>query len=219
MIIPSLLEYSSESLQKKLTKAKNKPRQFIQLSKQSRSGFDFCFHLDFVLDNFAKDRSVMRSLAPEVVLGFLAKLFLNKKIELTIHLMGDTQDLFEARQFFNNYEFIKNWTYKIFVPKKFTNEFCKIEKKNIKIGIWWDLGQWDEAEIKDSQRIIEHLLMTVYAGKSGQKLTIETKQASLDLATKFTKNKFIVDGGWAVNDILTTNIRAVSYTSFWGNFK
>ena len=64
--------------------------------------------------------------------------------------------------------------------------------------------------------------MTVYAGKSGQKLTEQVRLDTLQLIQKNPGINFTIDGGWAVTDQLEeinlvqkNKLNIVSYSSFW----
>jgi pentose-5-phosphate-3-epimerase len=221
MILPSLLEYSEQELVKKLETIKKDLIDFKRFTSQLDSN-QIHLHLDFVLENFAKDRKVMKSLGLEFFFKILLEHFQDFKLVLSVHLMGDTQDLFESYNFLEKYTANPNWQYFIFVPEKFTKQFetLKLKNPNFKIGIWYDLGDWSVQKIEKNP-IENYLLMTVLAGKSGQKLTTETKQIALDLATSLKTKNFILDGGWQLEDqkeTTLTNLNMVSYSSFWNSF-
>jgi pentose-5-phosphate-3-epimerase len=221
MILPSFLEYSPESLQVKLDKVLNQETNFRLSTNQSKTEY-LEFHLDFVMENFAKDRSVLKGLDLETTLTQIENTFPKKNLDLSIHLMGDIQDLFEARKYLEEYSFNQGYNYTVFVPEKFTKEFKKLEKNNVKIGIWYDLGEWSQEKIEANPGIKDYLLMTVIAGKSGQKLNDDTKEKVLDLTSKFLDKYFILDGGWSLDDEAAnrdkSNLRFVSYSSFWKSF-
>ncbi len=52
--------------------------------------------------------------------------------------------------------------------------------------------------LKQELQITNYLLMTVVAGKSGQKLTAQNKQEVLEVVRKNPEIDFIVDGGWSL---------------------
>jgi pentose-5-phosphate-3-epimerase len=204
MLLPSLLEYSVESLEKKISLLQDKKMTSL--------------HLDFVLPQFAKDRNVMTSLGLDSVFSTLGKTNKNQRLHLTIHLMGTIEDLFEEYKFFEKHAFNSLWNYKILIPAKYIQSWraqIKKKQKNVQIGAWYDLGEWDNVDFSTRQT---NLLMTVIAGKSGQKLTSEMKKKSLEVARKYPQTHFIFDGGWEW-DFKTElkNIDHVSYSSFWKN--
>ena len=218
MFLPSLLEYSTESLQQKLDLITIEITKFKQLTKTTGSD-QISLHLDFVLPQFAKDRSVMKSLSPQSVFDTLETSFKDKQLSLSLHLMGDSEDLSEVYRFFESYNFNPKWEYLFFVPEKYSNLWQTAQfsqQKNIKTGIWLDLNEWQSNDLKASG---DYLLMTVLAGKSGQKLTDEIKNKVLGLTKNHTEKNFILDGGWSVdNSDYPENVKVVSYSSFWKNF-
>ena len=219
MFLPSLLEYSTESLEQKLDLINANISKFRLLTKTHDSD-KISLHLDFVLPQFAKDRSVMKSLNPESVFNGLQNRFKDSKLSLSLHLMGDSEDLAEVYRFFGEYDFNPNWEYLFFIPEKYSNLWQSAvfsQQKNIKTGVWLDLGEWENNDLKAGS---DYLLMTVLAGKSGQKLTEQVKSDVLELAQNYADKKFILDGGWSVdNSEYPNNIKVVSYSSFWKNFK
>jgi hypothetical protein len=232
--LPSLLEYSRERLNAKLTEVKNRLPDFLQIQnslnnedkndtlKTVDEAGAIAFHLDFVLPYFARDRKVMTSLGLESVLKELETHFNDFSLDLSIHLMGTSEDLFEAQKFFVDYNFKNNWKYTVFVPEKYTSTFWPQTQlfTNYKVGIWYDLNDYNITKIKQNKDIENYLLMTVLAGKSGQKLDGQKQALCLDLCAKFPQKKFIVDGGWGV-DFRTdlNNLEVVSYSSFWNKFE
>jgi pentose-5-phosphate-3-epimerase len=243
IFLPSLLEYSKESLEKKLQKVEANLTEFIKLQcgqKPSNSidKIPIHFHLDFVLEQFAKDRSVMKSSDLATVFSVLEEFFKNRKLILSIHLMGTIEDLFDTYKFFLNYSVNQNWDYEIYVPENYTNQFEFIARteENMKIGIWYDLEEWEsrfgiknkKLKIKNSEvdQIKDYLLMTVLAGKSGQKLTDKVESKVLEIVKNNPELNFIVDGGWSLQfrekyrteESDYNNLFVVSYTSFWKEF-
>jgi pentose-5-phosphate-3-epimerase len=201
MLLPSLLEYSVESLETKLAHLRDK--KMLSL------------HLDFVLPQFAKDRNVMTSLSLNSVFSILGKTNKNQRLELTIHLMGTIEDLFESYKFFEKYAFNSLWNYKILIPAKYIQSWrnqIKNKRKNVQIGAWYDLDELDNIDFSAKQT---NLLMTVKAGKSGQKLTSEIKKKAQLIAQKYPKSHFIFDGGWEWDFVSKRNVDHVSYSSFW----
>jgi pentose-5-phosphate-3-epimerase len=202
MLLPSLLEYSIESLQTKL--------KFFVGRKPLNS---ISIHLDFVLPQFAKDRKVMTSLGLKSVFFELQKILPNSKLNLTAHLMGTIEDLHESYKFFTDFDCPENWKLTILVPEKYTNSWRKLlNPKGIRVGVWYDLGEW---ETKNLSRRQTYLLMTVNAGKSGQKLTNEIRKLAEKTAKKYPNSHVIFDGGWEWDYESKRNIDHVSYSSFW----
>jgi pentose-5-phosphate-3-epimerase len=205
LILPSLLEYST-------TKLHDRILCLQRLGKQE-------MHLDIVCQQFAKDRSVMMSLDVGTVLSNL--LFLKgQHIYLTIHLMGDADDLIKSYHFFQNYHFEPNWEYKIFTPLNMDIAFRAFEaNSNVAIGSWFDLHEWSINTDFSKYKYRDVLLMTVVAGKSGQVLDNQVKNQAFELAIKNPDLQFIFDGGWNANfktDVI--NVDLVSYTSYWKKF-
>jgi hypothetical protein len=178
-------------------------------------------HLDFVLPIFAKSRGVETSLDIETNLDLIEKHLDLEKVDLTIHLMGIDED-FEMIDFLierlSNYVFDRpDWSGIVFVPRSELEDFEAIEIcSNLKVGTWLDLGEYSlNTKFEESKN---YLLMTVTAGKSGQKLTEEGMQAVYQIANSNSKSHFIADGGWKVGADLQANLDIVSYTSFWQEF-
>lgn len=213
MILPSLLEYSTEALKTKL-EIIEKHRKFIRkLQHQHR----FSLHLDFVLPQFAKDRSIMTSLGLYDTLEIIDQVYKNQKINLSIHLMGEVEDLFAAYAYFKNFTVNPNWNYLILVPEKYLNYWRKLSKnlgKNIVIGCWYDLNEWSEKAFIQKRT---NLLMTVVAGKSGQTLQESIKNKALKLSEQYTNSHFILDGGWNIDARHNNNTDIVSYTNLWNS--
>jgi hypothetical protein len=190
-------------------------------------------HLDFVLEQFAKDRFVMKSLGLDSVFSIFEKKMRNQKLNLTVHLMGENEDWQDAFNFWQQFKIPQNWQIQLFVPSKMTKLFT-FEKPNLATFQWLDLGDWEDA--KELENEIENLdetlgnpkktpkkflLMTVKAGLSGQIMTVETKNKAVEMVKNNPKVDFILDGGWRVQDqqIFSNfqNVNLVSYSSFWKN--
>jgi pentose-5-phosphate-3-epimerase len=218
MFLPSLLEYSTESLTHKLDLILGDFEQFNKLTKSNNTK-KIHLHLDFVLPQFAKDRFVMKSLSTDSLFEVLQSKCADKKLVLSLHLMGDSEDLATIYNFFESYSFNSNWEYLFFVPEKYidlwqNSEFGK--HQNVESGIWLDLDQWQDHKLTAKN----YLLMTVFAGKSGQKLTPEIQAKVLELVQKNPDKQFILDGGWSVDDTnYPENCQIVSYSSFWKTFE
>lgn len=222
---PSILEYSKIQLDNRLTQVSQNLNVFRQIQNPDLDDLNLVkigFHVDVVMTSFAKDRKVMASLRLQTFLETLAKNFPAQSLDLSIHLMGLADDLVEVDKFLRNYNFNPSWNYTIFVPEKFVNSFMYHSQiyPNYKVGIWYDLGEWQESKIKQNEQIENFLLMTVVAGKSGQKLTQENKQNALSLVQKFGTKKFLVDGGWSVDwNEDFDNLEVISYSGFWKEFE
>jgi pentose-5-phosphate-3-epimerase len=215
IILPSLLEYSQESLISRLDSIFENTESFKQITKQTNSNA-YSLHLDFVLPQFAKDRSVMTSMSLDSVFTTLRH-FSNKPFHFSIHVMGSVEDLLEAYTFFQTFTWTGPWKITVFVPEKYyTNWHATIAKENLTIGIWYDVNEWESKRLKPD---ISYLLMTVIAGKSGQKLTPEMRVKALKKVRNNPRSRFILDGGWGIDEKeAATNLEIVSYTSFWKKF-
>jgi pentose-5-phosphate-3-epimerase len=205
-ILPSLLEYTVQSLDTKLKLLQN-PIVNTITNHQSLH-----IHLDVVMKDFAKQRSIMQSLEFDTVHTELMRYYLLQKIELTIHFMGESSDLFELYKTLQSFEFNTNWHYTILVPLSHIVTFKELLKpKNIEVGVWCDLEKW---EVHTEAKTL--LLMTVKAGLSGQKMTPEIKNKAAKFVVANPNHKFILDGGWNIDDTIdASNAMLVSHTSFW----
>ncbi|MBC7472452.1 MAG: hypothetical protein H7196_04315 [candidate division SR1 bacterium] len=213
MILPSLLEYSIEALKAKL-KIIIKNRKLIR-TLQGQD--DLNLHLDFVLPQFAKDRSIMTSLGLSTTFKTIEQIYKNQNLYLSVHLMGEIEDLFSAYTYFENLKINPYWNYLILVPEKYLNSWKKLGKKlgkNIIVGCWYDLNEWPEKFFTQKRM---NLLMTVVAGKSGQKLQKSTRDEALKMSEKYPNSHFILDGGWKTDAKCGYNTDIVSYTDFWKN--
>ena len=204
MILPSFLEYSVQSLEKKLELILANSDKFQQLvssenenSTQSQTSnlqkssqkeqktqkkleisqifftdsfTDFKsqqhlqnspiwhFHLDFVLPQFAKDRSVMQSLGLKTVFGILKEKLFEQNLALTVHLMGEMEDWAECFDFLKNFLVPQNWQIELFVPTKITNWFS-FGQTNLTTFTWFDLGFWQKKILKlQSKKILQKIL-------------------------------------------------------------
>jgi pentose-5-phosphate-3-epimerase len=205
---PSILEYSTVELQRKLDILNNMDFNSVLLQEIPT------LHLDLVLEYFAKQRSIMQSLDFETLHSQLKNTFKNRPLVLTIHLMGEAEDLRDIYEVLEKFEFVKKWKYIIFVPAKYLSLFENLQAKNIRFGVWYDLNEWEVTEsIKTPV-----LLMTVPAGISGQKLTIENKNKAIEY-TKFNNNYILLDGGWKLGDEFPSQqTDIITYTSFWDKY-
>ncbi len=203
LILPSLLEYSTFDLDRRIKK-------LSQLNKNE-------IHIDTVCQNFARSRNIMMSLSVKTVLEHLLEQLKHKSLLVTIHIMGDIEDLVLVYQFFAGYHFEPNWQYRIYLPLNSELAFVSLETMtNVRIGNWLDLNQWNIATDFGQYIYSTLLLMTVKAGLSGQTLLSETKQDAFELAIKNPNINFIFDGGWScLFDTDVENVDLVSYTSYW----
>ncbi|MEM1312708.1 MAG: hypothetical protein AAGF07_04570 [Patescibacteria group bacterium] len=219
MFLPSLLEYSTQDLQHKITLLKNNTPKYYQLSKNPDK-HTLHLHLDFVLPGFAKDRRIMTSLSPVQVIEILELSYSKDMLNLTIHLMGDVEDLLEAFKFFSQYKLNPLWEYTIFVPERYLDSWAASDRSNhntnFNTGIWYDYGEWDTKTFEQSRHF---LLMSVVAGKSGQKLADEVANKAKAVTSEHPDKQFIFDGGWSIEkDNNLSNVQIVSYSSFWNKF-
>jgi hypothetical protein len=217
--LPSLLEYDASKLDSNL-KLIIKNLSILRSFQKSPDETVY-LHLDFVLPMFAKSRGVEASLDIETNLDLIEKHLDLEKVDLTIHLMGIEED-FEVIDLLierlSNYVFDRpDWSGIVFVPTSELEDFEVIEIcSNLKVGTWIDYGEYNiETKFEESKN---YLLMTVKAGKSGQKLTEEGIQAVYQIASDNSKTNFVADGGWKVDAKLEDNLDIVSYTSFWQEF-
>lgn len=218
--IPSLLEYNYLDLKNKLNLINNNLKQFLlfQNSKDDK----IYLHLDFVLSEFAQLKNVKPSNFIPELFSVLEQYFVKEEVYLSIHLMGLEKDLEFAYQFLNRMfsRFVlekPKWSGVIFVPLQSKQVFESISKlSNFKIGVWYDYDQWDKN--LNFENNSHNLLMTVFAGKSGQVLDQETKLDAYKISKTFKRANFTFDGGWAVRDELKKNVQIVSYSDFWQEF-
>jgi hypothetical protein len=217
--LPSLLEYSPQDLESKLKLICSDKESFLKYQK-SEDGKIY-LHLDFVLPQFALSRNVEHGNLESIVFESLEKYFADDELYLSIHLMGLEKDLEFSFDFLldklSNYVFEYDWVGEIFVSREYVDEFKTIEEcSNFKIGEWLDLGQWDRETVFETSE--NYLLMTVVAGKSGQKLLDEDKNSMFEIAKNNPESNFTVDGGWNLESEPKDNLKIVSYSNFWKGF-
>jgi hypothetical protein len=242
--LPSLLEYSPQALELRLQSITEHRSKFqvVQKSPNDR----IYLHLDFVLPQFADSRSVEAGNSPEVVLVMIDQYFGDQKVVCNSHFMGLDKDVDEVLKFFETYSWNPNWEYIFYVGREFLADFeskFKIftqDKVNllgdlhitqsqitvnpkIRVGVWLNFDQYN-AETKFELK--DYLLMTVFAGKSGQKLTEQVRLNTLKIVSKNPDVNFTIDGGWTVVDELAeisleqqNTLAVVSYSSFWKEFE
>ena len=202
-ILPSTLEYSKESLETKICYIQDHRSRFKALTNQSI----FEMHIDLVYPEFAKSRSVMSSLDLETNLNSMIKLIDNKCL-LTIHFMGELDDISNFSKSLNKYTHLTN-NLEIYIPYNLSIESFP---KGFKYYFWHDK---DQLNLKIKSKKV--LLLTVKAGISGQKRLDQDKKIALEVVAKLGNKNVIVDGGWSTKD-LEIGLRMVSYSSFWSEF-
>jgi hypothetical protein len=214
--LPSLLEYTPQDLESKLKLICSDKESFMKYQKSDDG--KIYLHLDFVLPEFALSRGVDHGNLESTVFDLIEKYFADDQLYLSIHLMGLDKDLEFSFDFLldklSNYVFEYDWVGEIFVAKDYVEEFITIEEcSNFKVGEWLDLGEWN----KESKFEVDenYLLMTVVAGKSGQKLLEEDKSLMFEIAKNIPESNFTVDGGWNLESEPKENFKIVSYSSFW----
>ncbi len=219
VFLPSLLEYSTRELENKLNEVKLNQKSFFEITNQK----EINFHLDFVLPDFAESRGVESSLTLEETFKVLEEFFAEERLVLTIHLMGLDKDLENCFEYFKSKNFNSNWTHIVFVGEeyfdKWKTDLSCFDLPNFTLGIWKDVDEWDEKS--DFSLAKNYLLMTVKAGKSGQKLTEDLIERTLEVSKKNQNIDFVVDGGWSVDfesETKLDNLQIVSYSSFWKRF-
>ena len=209
IFIPSLLEYSTDDLQKKIDLIQTRSDKFYELTNQT----ELSLHLDFVLPEFAKQRGVKPSLNIRMVLGKIKSSFGNKQMNLSIHLMGSKQDEKEAIELLSNISIPAEYIATIFVSQHTTEEILPSLPFGWIVAKWYDLGSWTNETFKPGQ---VSLLMTVVAGKSGQKIVLSNKLEALLLIKNNPKHYFLVDGGWSINsNEKAPNLQIITHSSFW----
>ena len=214
--LPSLLEYTPQDLETKLKLICANKESFLTYQK-SEDGKIY-LHLDFVLPEFALFRNVGHGNIESIVFELIEKYFADDQLYLSIHLMGLEKDLEFSFDFLldklSNYVFEYDWVGEIFVSREFMDEFKTIEDcSNFKIGEWLDLGQWNKETVFETNQ--NYLLMTVVAGKSGQKLLEKDKNLMFEITNNNPESNFTADGGWNLESESKENLKIVSYSSFW----
>jgi len=240
MILPSILEYSSQSLVKKLDILYTQ-KKFIKSIIDPENKTALPIHLDLVYTQFAKDRSVMTSLELDKILKIIQNHPIkNCKLDLSVHFMAELEDYNSVFSSINKslpFWPRKNSQVTFFIPKKANLaswiEIMEWTPENLNWGNWYDLNQWNG---RTEFLLDNNLLMTVFAGRSGQKLEssklieIENLRYRPDLVSlnksKDNKEKsnfnLIIDGGIDF-DLYSKlakdmNLNAVMYSAFWKKF-
>ncbi len=216
-IAPSTLKthYQRDGgLESRINKVLSDTERFKQITKQTSP---FVWHADFVLPNFAKIRNIEPSFDLETYFDIFIQNYPNSAT-FQVHLMGEDVDFQESLNYFQSHPLNPNWNYQILVrPQDFQLwQSVFSAHKNVQIGVWYDLGQWENIEIFDFNLV---LLMTVVAGQSGQSITEETINNALIKLDKNQNIFFIFDGGWSVDRQFSyQNLSIVSDTAFWKIF-
>lgn len=214
-LIPSLLEYSPVELSSKLAKLKDLDETRL--------------HLDFVCKYFAQDRVVMGSLSQKTVMDALELILSDRKLYLSVHIMANLQDTVqEVYGFWHSYKLNPNWYYDMFFPVAILENHNILRSKkqnNMQNGVWFDLDEWSQNPTSvvaklDELGLNSCLLMTVKAGRAGQKLESKIKNVALQLAIENPQINFTLDGGWPLEtDNQPQNVKIVGYSSYWNSLE
>ena len=211
--LPSLLEYNSEVLHNRLSSIQKNIPKFLSFQQSDT----LSLHLDFVLPQFALSRGVQHGNNIEIVFEQILEFFGNQPVILNVHFMGLDDDMKQVFEFLQDFEIPVLWQMTLFVDQKYSSQFELLTQNNIAIGQWLDLGEYNQNTCFLPNK--SYLLMTVFAGKSGQKLTQEVQETALTVVQNNPESTFTLDGGWSVDFINSnTNLSIVSYSSFWNKF-
>ncbi|MGL4757796.1 MAG: hypothetical protein ACRCXZ_00530 [Patescibacteria group bacterium] len=203
-ILPSTLEYSSTNLVNKIKSVKANELVFKSITNQSNY---IELHVDLVYPYFAKARSIMSSLDLTSNLKIIKK-YLNREVILTIHFMGELDDImWFSKELINSN--LRNNQCEIYIPYTHSIEMYP---RGFDYFFWHDLE-----EIGSPSKSKKRLQMTVKAGMSGQKRSEEAKEKALLLTKQLGPDNVILDGGWKIDDY-SRELRMVSYSSFWEKF-
>jgi hypothetical protein len=201
-ILPSTLEYSTIAFQQKIDYVSTHTKEFMNVGKQKLLEF----HIDLVYPEFAKSRSVMSSI--NLTNNYNVIRGLNQKCKVTVHFMGLLDDVASLNSELKKLIMDKNIAFELYLPINIDPKM--IQSDCIKYH-WFDVDQYNLIPKYGTPKI---LLMTVFAGKSGQSLSPENKQKALDIVKSRGVENVIVDGGWVLDDCID-GLRMVSYSSFW----
>jgi hypothetical protein len=204
-ILPSTLEYSKESFQKKIDLVAQNINKFKTLGQQK----ELEFHIDLVYPGFAKDRAVMSSITLTDNYKIIESL--NLPCKVTIHFMGLLDDVELINKELKQLKLNPKITSELYIP---INLNPKMIETKIPKYYWFDVDECEQIINLGTEKI---LYMTVFAGKSGQVLTQENKTKALAIIKRRGVENVIVDGGWATTDCID-GLRMVSYSSFWKQF-
>ncbi|NJS40844.1 hypothetical protein HC766_00360 [Candidatus Gracilibacteria bacterium] len=108
----------------------------------------------------------MESISIEIVLEKIYSKF-PKGAHLSLHLMGDAEDLLNSYKFFEKHKVPSNFQLTLLIPVKYYSNWHQRFglTPGYEIGIWLDNGNWTTFRFLPK---VTYLLMTVQAGKSGQ---------------------------------------------------
>lgn len=217
MILPSILEYSSQIAEKKFEYLLTN-NNWKQLTDQKEV---YSIHLDIVSKYFAQRKNVFMSLSVSSLWKIIKKYCQNdEKYYFSMHLMSDSEDLVEFEKYFLELFIPGNFSLKIFVYEKFVHYFRdKYSKSNIEFGPWYDQGKWDNTTNFEYN---DNLLMTVEAGKSGQIKSDGSNDLVFKTINENHNKYFIVDGGWKIADKALFeghSVDIVSAGDFWSKVK
>jgi pentose-5-phosphate-3-epimerase len=219
--LPSFLEYSDITVKQKISLLEDLSQDKIISEKEIKQfTADYTYlHLDIISKYFAQDKNVLMSLDSKSYLAVLEKYFSQQNIHLSIHLMGNVEDLVKEWQFYSNHVFLNQWQYSLYIPYKYFQSWRSLTKDNVKIGCWYDLDQWYQIENFNfnNTQISNILLMTVNAGKSGQKSNLDAQIQALKLVTNHPDVNFILDGGWKTD--LTTMLKSLPKSDIEAYYK
>ncbi len=230
--LPSLLEYTPQNLEIKLELIKDNLKDFRIIQKSSDNKIHL--HLDFVLQQFAINRNIEPSNSLQIVFNMVNKYFGDQKIVCNCHFMGSFIDIMEILTYLKTKEatkeFNSNWEYMFYFGKDMIGMIGYFDSmnnnKNLKAGLWLDFDEWEILKFSENFfNIKNYLLMTVIAGKSGQKLTSNNRSQALEIIKNNSDLNFTIDGGWSVGDELLeldmeskNKLSIISYSSFWDQF-
>lgn len=213
-INPSLLEYSSVSLENKIISILSNRDKFLFLSDQEY----IHLHLDLVMKYFARERSILASISFSKAWEVITEKLSNQKLFLSVHFMGIEEDLADVYKYLSLIEIPENWQVVIYFPIKYASSYQAIlSKPRVEVGEWYNLNELKSFEIKDN--INKYLLLTVEAGKSGQSKTQLSNTISREIVKQYPFKHFLLDGGWKVGSKGLPNSEIVSYGSFWNIFE
>jgi hypothetical protein len=219
-IYPSLLEYTITSLENKIRYIQE---NINKIKIATNANHYLPIHLDFVMQNFAKERSILMSLEFKTVWNTLIKLLESENILVTAHFMGELEDVVLLRNEFETYIIPNKWKSEFYLPSKYYQGFSKSRNlKKFNFYPYFDLNDWylSENTFSIDPLVSKALILTVKGGLSGQILTDEVKQASLKIVKNNHNIQFILDGGWKIDSDFggLHNLNLVSNTSFWKYF-
>lgn len=213
-IWPSLLEYSKQSCQDKCKMLAENQDLVLNLTRQTV----LSLHLDVVFPYFAKQRQIVSSLSIDTLWSVLLTFFAKQKLALSVHLMAEILDLPEIEAFLNTVVIPENWQVLCLLDAQWNLSTAFSDRySKIRFGYWLDCLDWQNYPFIQGNY---YLLMTVFAGKSGQTKDKQVGQAAISIARKHADSQFLLDGGWSIQEkIDSPNIEVVSYSSFWQSLR